>query len=1427
MRSFNLFTYTRTFAWALLAWLAAVGVGCPVNLYAQDNEIKFKSLTSREGLSSSLVWSMAQDQHGFIWIGTNDGLNVYNGYEFKTYRHLETDTTSITHNYTSSLLYDSNNRLWVGTPHGLDLYNAEKDNFTHYKPGSKTDNRHNNILWVYEDRQQNIWTGTNSGMSFYDEATKKFETSPMPASMGITTQVTALLQDKKGRYWLGTEEGLYAYSPQQKSFTVYRSNKSDPASIATDHIYTLYEDSRGDIWVGTSEGLSLYKPEEKGFTHFRLEHPYYYTKNFSAVRCMVEGRDGNLWVGTYEGGVKKFNVTSQTFTTYLNDPRDPYSLVDNAVKDILIDQTGGLWISTFRGIGFADHYQLQFDHLEHHEYDPNSLTDNYITSLFKDSKDNLWSGNRNGISRFDPNTQKFTHYKHDPADQSSIADGAVIHMSEDTEGNLWSITHIGIVNSFDPGTKTFRRYEADPGDSSSIQEHSNFVLCTQDGGVWVSFRQGISLKDKDGKGFTHFYLPDSISLGGIKFMFEDSRENLLAVGGGTIYKFDRSSGAFSFYQAIPDSLIPFQTTDILEDRNNNLWIGSAYSGLIFYNPDKDSLRLYTNKGDLPDLYIKGILEDRLGNLWLSTNNSLCKFNPTSGQYTIYDQADGLKNSEFNMWDCVRAADGRMYFGGNYGISAFYPGQILKNPNKPKVVVTNFQLFNKAVPIGENSPLKKSITETSYLELDYKQSVLSFEFVALNFNSPEKNQYAYRMLGFDNDWNYSGTRRYATYTNLPPGKTYIFQVKASNNAGVWNEEGTSIQIYIQPPFWITWWFYTLLASFIIACLWLFYHWRSRQHYLQRRELEVKVKERTEEVEAQKEVLEAHANHLKSANQEIKRKNKKIIRQSNKLKALDQLKSQFLQNISHEFRTPLTLILVPLEEMLSASQSNADTKGQLSVMNRNARRLLQLINQLLDLSKLENGSVPMELSPKNIIQFIKSAALSFESLAKKHRIDYSFFCHEAEIITPFDADKLEKIMYNLISNAFKFTPEGGSIKVGVKSLELTESGDSNRQVKQQQYVQITVSDTGAGISAEHLPYIFDRFYQAEPSLVRKSDGTGIGLALTRELVKLHGGKIKVSSEPGQGTCFTVLLPLMEQTVEQSTPADITAPEVTLAALGEESADYSNDTPAVLPNKAAPLLLIVEDNPDLRQQIKRIFSADFKVEEASDGTEGWQKAVECMPDFIISDVMMPGKDGLALCNQLKNSPDTSHIPTILLSARIDGEEAGLRIGADDYITKPFNAKTLVLKVKNLLKTRQKFREALCRELGVQPLATAPETAAINPQDKQFLEQASEIALNHLTDADFDMELFYRELGMSRTLVYKKLKSLTGLGPNEFIRRIRLNKASSLLLKGKYSISEVMFETGFNHRSYFIKCFRGEFGHLPSEHASSQKALPALQQE
>lgn len=1395
--------------------LFALFIVLPFNaLFPQEIPVKFKSITSSDGLSSSNVWAIEQDDKGFIWIGTYDGLNVYNGYEVKTYRNQGDDENSLSHSLIFSLLYDSKNRLWAGTPFGVNLFNPEMDNFQRFEPVTGPESSNRSIDWLYEGKDGSIYAGTSTGLNYFDEASKNFKNYFLPDEIPAGIPVTAFLQDNDHNFWIGTERGLYYFMPSKDSVVHFEHNKEKTQSLSNNLVTNLFEDREGDIWIGTENGLDVFNRKIREIKPIKKDQETPRKNNYEAIRCIAEGPIGTIWFGTKEGGLSSFDKVKNTLTRFTRDNKNEYSILDNALKDILVDKKGGLWIATFRGVSFANFYQYQFDHLEHKEYDPHSLTDNYITSLFKDRKGQIWTGNRFGISLYNPENNQFVHFNHDPQDKKTIGDGAILNMTEDRTGNLWAVSHLGIINKFDIKEKTFKRYE--PDGHEGLRPKSSYVLATNDGTVWVAYMNGVSVYNPANDTFTHYDAPDKMGSSQISYIFEDSDENLLLIGWGSIFSFDKSKKKFNKIPQLPAHIQPFGTTHIYEDKNQNLWIGTTYNGLLFLNLKTGEFKEFNKSTHFPEIYIRAILEDKDGNLWLSSNKGIFKFNPLSGEYKNYDKFDGIKSSDFSSRTAVIADNGEMYFGGSHGITVFHPEKILQNPYPPQIALTKFELFNKEVPIGEDSPLKRSITEAKKIDLNYKHSVLSFEFVALNFNATEKNQYAYRMEGFDEDWNYSGTRRHATYTNLPPGNTYTFRVKGSNNDGVWNEEGTSVQIYIKPPFWTTWWFKTALFFVFFIFLFIVYKLRTRQHHLHRRELEQKVKERTEEVEAQKEVLSDHAKSLQKANDDIKLKNKKIKKQANKLKVIDHLKSEFLANISHEFRTPLTLILVPLEEMIAASTAAPDNKEQLSIMNRNAKRLLQLINQLLDLSKLENGTIPIELSQKDIVAFLNSLKLSFQPLAHKHQIDYHFYSTEKVLYARFDSDQLEKIVYNLISNAFKFTEDGGSITVSATPIELTDPEHDIGKGNSSRFIRITVSDTGQGIPKEHLPHVFDRFYQAEPSLVRKSDGAGIGLALTKELVELHGGKIKVDSEPGQGTCFTVFLPLVQDEnteINQAMLSENTRrqPEVALEPYSEiNESDNFGGTSNV------PLLLIVEDNRDLRQQIRRIFHNQFRIEEAEDGAEGWKKASEKLPDLIISDVMMPGKDGFALCNQLKNDLSTSHIPTILLSARIDGEEKGLSIGADDYITKPFNAKTLVLKVRNLLETRQRFREQICRNLGLQNEAANKDS--INNQDRVFIETATDIALKYLTDEKFEMEFFYKELGMSRTLVYKKIKSLTGLGPNEFIRQIRLNKASQLLREEKVSVSEAMFKVGFNHRSYFIKCFKAQFGHLPSEHAGQE---------
>ncbi len=746
--------------------------------------------------------------------------------------------------------------------------------------------------------------------------------------------------------------------------------------------------------------------------------------------------------------------------------------------------------------------------------------------------------------------------------------------------------------------------------------------------------------------------------------------------------------------------------------------------------------------------------------------------------------------------------GEMFFGGDNGFNSFYPDSIKNNNRIPPVVITDFRLFNRSVPVGLDTItnriiLSKSITETNEIELTYKDYIISFEFAALDFHTPDKNKYAYIMEGFDKGWTYTdANRRFATYTNLDPGE-YTFKVKGSNNDGIWNEAGTSIKLIITPPWWATWWAYGFYLIVFGSVLYGIRKYEiNRLNWKNQFKLdEVKLEERAE---------------------------------------IDLMKSRFFANISHEFRTPLTLILSPTENVLSKSVDD-ETQKQLSIVKRSANRLLGLINQLLDLSKLEAGKLELRTSKSNIVPFIKGITMSFESIAERIDITLKVKAEKDEIELYFDKEKMTKILTNLLSNAFKFTPEGGEITVSIAKCHselVSESSAMNflknqmlNQVQHDNSVEIKVRDTGIGIPADEIPKLFDRFYQVDSSQTREYEGTGIGLALTKELVELHQGTISAASKFGAWTEFTVTLPVGRKHLKDD---EIVEEDVILKNLNEPVMDgsYKTDSPShfdpaiagqvklsVTDNTSEDknIVLVVEDNADVREFIKDSLGNEFQIEEAANGEQGVRKAEQIIPDLIISDVMMPKMDGNELTRILKNDEKTSHIPIILLTAKAEQESRleGLETGADDYLTKPFDTNELKVRIKNLLNIRKKLQEKYGKEIQVQK----SDRKKLSSLDEHFMNNVLEVINKHLSEEEFSIEEFDKELVMGRVQIFRKLKALTGKSPSRYIRSIRLARAKKMIEEKKANISEIAYSVGFGSPAYFSKCFREEFGFPPSD--------------
>jgi len=823
-----------------------------------------------------------------------------------------------------------------------------------------------------------------------------------------------------------------------------------------------------------------------------------------------------------------------------------------------------------------------------------------------------------------------------------------------------------------------------------------------------------------------------------------------------------------------------ESTKGTNSKGNNtiLWIGSS-NGLNkitinnstkaadFNSLDLD-IKIYGIEDGLADNSVKSIIEDEKGNLWVGTNAGISLFDLETESFTNFSTSDGLIGNEFNSSSSAVLSNGLMIFGSVDGLNVFNPVEIKQSYYVAPVAITDFQIFNQPVKIGVNSPLKENILVAKEIILSYSQNVFSFQFSALDYNSPQSIQYAYKMEGFDDDWLNAGSRRFITYTNLNPG-SYTFKVKASNSDGVWSENYKSILVTILAPWWRSDWAYIMYVLIIIGGV---YSIRRIEMNRSRLRNELKMRE-----------FEA-----------------------NKQRELENLKSRFFANLSHEFRTPLTLIRGPIEELINKKAGDNQLEYY-QLIQRNSEKLQELIDQLLELTQLENAAIPLKAKQENLTSLLRGLLYSFESLAKEKDIKMSFNSQLEKITCWIDRDKLEKIINNLLSNAFKFTPTDGSIYLSV-----------TKQIKdEKEFAEVKIADTGIGIPVDKIKNIFDRFYQIDDSSRKKYGGSGIGLALVKELVDLHKWEIEVQSELGKGTVFYLRIPLSESYLTETEKVSDEGKKEsdTLIEAYSDADNFEKEVEQEIEEKqrlldAKPLILVVEDSEDVRSYLTGLLKNDYRINEAADGEDGIKKSTEVMPDLIISDVMMPSMDGFEFCKKIKTDWQTSHIPLILLTAKASAESKieGLETGADDYLTKPFSSAELLIRIRNLLQQRKNLREKFSKEIKVEPASIA-----VTSLDNEFLKKAFDVAEQNLSNTEFNSETFAKEMFLSRSQLHRKLLAVTGQAPGEFVRTFRLKKAASLILEKRLSVTQIAFEVGFSSPSHFTKAFRQQFNCLPTE--------------
>jgi len=1318
------------------------------------NNLSFDFYSQENGLSNNQIHCICQDKKGWMWFGTSQGVCRFDGYKFTVFKNDPEDSTSLKGNLVRTIFEDRKGQLWIGTENGgLNKFNREKENFQHlFYEGDHPLLKDATVTSINEDSIGNLWIGTSTHLYRIENENTMSEIRPSNLS-GLSEYFRVIKSDRSGRIWLGTNSGLYLYDPRNNR--IQKINISQKMS-SNQEIWDIYADSDGTLWIGTyASGLLTVNPITLEVKQLILDLG---NDRNQTVRAISKDRNGKYWIGT-RGGLYVYEKNKGATAFYYHDEREPKSLVNNSIQCIFHDLKGDVWIGTRNGINFLIEERQNIQGYKSMPGDDRYLNSSEIYAFWVDPKGDLWMGTESGgINILNRKTARFRYMLPQKGNPNSLSTNCIKALLDDGKNNLWIGTFLGGIDVLNLQTGTFKHYRNDPADSSSLSDNRVWsLLRDSNNDIWVGTSSGLDKFDPATGSFIHYR-----NLAGrqqVSWLTEDT-DHTIWIGADNLILYEPKTQRITRIQET--------TRFMLHDSRNRFWLATPNHGIALFTKEKGIIKYYSEKNGLANNQTLAVLEDNEHFLWISTTNGLSKFDPESERFHNFSLKNGFQNNQFTYGAAYKTTQGELLFGGISGFNVFNPTKIKSGDYFPQIVLTDLKIFNKSVKIGDQKKdvLTKSISETDKIVLQYDMNSITLDFASFDYANSIGIQYSYFLENFDKDWNEPSVNRSATYTNLDPGE-YTFQVKTVSIDRKESNLGPVLKIIVRPPYWEKWWFRGLVFLSLSSLLYLLITFLLNKEKLK------------------------NDLHLERIN-------------ARKLHELDMMKLRFYTNISHEIRTPLTLILGPLEKMRANTIPQNDMKGHVEVMYRNATQLHQLINQLLDFRKLESGNLKLTLACGDMVSFLAEIVGSFDKYAEEKEISLKFNSLKKEIITNFDADKLGKIMNNLLSNAFKFTGKGGKVSVNLSlvfdSNENEESGGS----PDTRMIEITVKDTGIGIAETNLEKIFIRFFQVDDGA--KQTGTGIGLALTKELVKLHHGDISVQSKPGKGSKFTIHLPY-EEVMKQEPAGTANVDELIEPAGIRRMEELTAET---MPS-GRKIMLLVDDNSDVRYFIKSHFNTNYQVLEAENGLEGWTIALKTIPDIIICDVMMPDIDGFELCRKIRKDERTSHIPIILVTAlgSREHEIEGLSYGADDYITKPFDLVILQTKVENILSVRQSLKQKYTSEMLLQP-----RNIILSSPDERFLQKAIEVVENNISDPDLDIERFATAIGVSRMQLYRKLDALTEMTVKEFVRNIRLKRAAQLLVQKKLNISEIAYAVGFKDLSHFRKCFKLEFGMSASEY-------------
>lgn len=1310
--------------------------------------LDFTHLSVENGLPQKSVLAITQDSRGFLWFGTAHGLCRFDSRTFKTYID-GLSPANLSSAYILSLLSDSQQNLWVGTSNGLNIYRPQTDDFQHIILNNKTANGRSQIInCITEDKYKRMWIGTANGLYLLANNPQH----KVIAFFGLNKNglnglnVHSIVLDAGGDIWVGTDKGLIHLTPNGPSFNfqTFRHTMGQPNSLADDNVASIAFDNRQQLWVGLHEkGLDRYDATLRSFIHYT--NPADYGNGTDNIRKIII-KDDKLWIGTQDG-LSTFNLNTQQFYTYKHDSGNVKSLNQNSIYSLYFDKAHTLWVGTyFGGVNIATEPLFNV-------YQTTNtiagISNNVISAIVEDTKHNLWIGTEGGgLNYIHQPDKKITVYQHQKNNPGSISSSLIKTVYQDKDGNIWAGTHGGGLNVLQPGQNSFTKYLYNENDAAVAALEVRAIAETGSYTFWVGTNTGLKVFKRTGTSLMPIIYQSTGILGAqaVNCMLADSKGTLW-FGGWGLFSLQKGSNKIHPFNR---PIINARINCITEDANSNLWIGTDSRGLFKYDRTTKHATNYTENEGLANNNVYGIIQDKTGNLWISTGNGLSGLNTQTGIFHNYTASDGLAGNEFNKNSFAYLTNGEILFGGFNGYTSFLSQNIKENAGKPAAFITGIKLFSKPVAVGDSSQiLPQDISLSKTITLKYTQNVFTLDFVILNYIRAEKNRYAYQVQSIDKNWNYT-TIPSATYNNLPPGK-YHFLARGQNNDGIWSNMA-SLTIIVQPPWWRSWWAYTFyllaLAAIIFGIV--------RYFFLQ-----------------------------------------ELLKRDQELTAL---KLNFFTNISHEIRTYLTLISAPVEKLLMANTIVDDSTQQLQTIKKNSTELLHLVNELMDFRKAETGNLSLHVAQYNIVPFLQSICQSFHEVAVEKNITTNLTAPNTAIELCFDKEQMKKVLFNLLSNAYKFTTAGGIVNVTLQ--------DSN------DFVNIQVADNGIGISPENINKLFNNYFQ-ENDYGQQNTGYGIGLALSKSIVALHRGELSVEShipvsDTDMTTTFNILLKKGNAHFDkaQLLAGNYHVDEQYDTEIGDKTTKLPELTTTDEGKKHT--ILIVEDNTEVRKFIVGAFNSSYHIIEAPNGRIGFESATEHIPDLIISDVMMPEMDGFTFCEKIKTDERTNHIPVILLTAKasVPNQISGLQKGANVYLTKPFSIQILTLQVQNLITSAEKQRVKFSSQLTAMPVESNA------PIENEFIQKIITLAEAQISNPDFDVEMICRHVAMSQTVLYKKLKALTNLNLNDIIKEVRFKKAAELIREQKYTVYEVADRVGYNDTKYFSREFKKHFGVTPRDY-------------